>query len=179
MRRFRCSRRSPPASRSSAAAIGGIPELIDEGRSGWLFPAGDVAALAAVLREVGDTSDAHPGGDGAGSAGEGGAGLFPREGYVDRDAGALRPPPPPPPPFARRPGAPAGRTVCAVFDRTSARQAFAFEAGRLVFELDVLFLPIDPRAILHSFRDARGVREFLSQPGSPTGRFPSSTIGSS
>lgn len=32
--------------------IGGIPELVDEGRSGWLFPAGDVDALAALLREV-------------------------------------------------------------------------------------------------------------------------------
>ena len=32
--------------------IGGIPELVDEGRTGWLFPAGDVDALAALMRTV-------------------------------------------------------------------------------------------------------------------------------
>jgi glycosyltransferase involved in cell wall biosynthesis len=29
-----------------APAIGGIPELVEEGVDGWLYPAGDVAALA-------------------------------------------------------------------------------------------------------------------------------------
>jgi len=40
------------------AAIGGITELIEHGRTGWLFPSGDVAALAAVLVEVRDADDA-------------------------------------------------------------------------------------------------------------------------
>jgi len=38
--------------------IGGIPELIDEGRTGWLFEAGNPDALAAVLRRVASTPDA-------------------------------------------------------------------------------------------------------------------------
>lgn len=38
--------------------IGGIPELIDEGRSGWLFPHADVDALAALLSKVAATPDA-------------------------------------------------------------------------------------------------------------------------
>jgi glycosyltransferase involved in cell wall biosynthesis len=38
--------------------IGGIPELVDEGRTGWLFPAGDVDALAGLLGEVSATPDA-------------------------------------------------------------------------------------------------------------------------
>ncbi len=40
------------------ARIGGIPELIEEGRTGWSFRAGDVADLAralAVARETPDT----------------------------------------------------------------------------------------------------------------------------
>lgn len=32
--------------------LGGIPELVDEDRTGWLFGAGDVDALAALLRRV-------------------------------------------------------------------------------------------------------------------------------
>lgn len=39
------------------AAIGGITEMIDEGRTGWLFPSGDADALAAVLGRVMATSD--------------------------------------------------------------------------------------------------------------------------
>jgi glycosyltransferase involved in cell wall biosynthesis len=38
--------------------IGGIPELIEEGRTGWLFKAGDVDALAGLLRKVADAPDA-------------------------------------------------------------------------------------------------------------------------
>lgn len=38
--------------------IGGIPELVDEGRSGWLYPAGDVDALAGLLSKVAATPDA-------------------------------------------------------------------------------------------------------------------------
>jgi len=38
--------------------IGGIPELIDEGRTGWLFPAGDAPALAALLVAVRSAPDA-------------------------------------------------------------------------------------------------------------------------
>lgn len=38
--------------------IGGIPELIDEGRSGWLFPAGNVDALADLLLKVSAMPDA-------------------------------------------------------------------------------------------------------------------------
>jgi glycosyltransferase involved in cell wall biosynthesis len=38
--------------------IGGIPELIDEGRTGWLFPAGDMRALAALLGSVRSAPDA-------------------------------------------------------------------------------------------------------------------------
>ena len=34
------------------ADIGGIPELIRPGTTGWLFPSGDSDALAAVLREA-------------------------------------------------------------------------------------------------------------------------------
>ncbi|WP_299819391.1 glycosyltransferase [uncultured Jannaschia sp.] len=33
-------------------AIAGIPELVDHGRTGWLVPAGDAAALAAALCEL-------------------------------------------------------------------------------------------------------------------------------
>jgi glycosyltransferase involved in cell wall biosynthesis len=38
------------------ARIGGIPELIREGTTGFAFPSGDALALAAVLRHVGDLS---------------------------------------------------------------------------------------------------------------------------
>ena len=31
------------------AAIGGIPEIVREGETGWLFPSGDVQALGVVL----------------------------------------------------------------------------------------------------------------------------------
>jgi glycosyltransferase involved in cell wall biosynthesis len=37
--------------------LGGIPELVDEERTGWLFPAGDADALADVLRRVRAASD--------------------------------------------------------------------------------------------------------------------------
>lgn len=35
-----------------APAIGGLPELVEPGRDGWLYPAGDVQALAECLRLV-------------------------------------------------------------------------------------------------------------------------------
>ena len=35
-----------------APALGGIPELIEEGRDGHLYPAGDIASLAQTLRRV-------------------------------------------------------------------------------------------------------------------------------
>jgi glycosyltransferase involved in cell wall biosynthesis len=38
--------------------IGGIPELLDEGRTGWLFPPGDVDALARLLGAVAAMPDA-------------------------------------------------------------------------------------------------------------------------
>ena len=34
------------------ARIGGIPELLVEGKTGWLFPSGDAAALAELLSRV-------------------------------------------------------------------------------------------------------------------------------
>lgn len=39
------------------ARIGGIPELIEEGRTGWSFRAGDVADLARALTLARDTAD--------------------------------------------------------------------------------------------------------------------------
>ncbi|MBM4392659.1 MAG: glycosyltransferase, partial [Deltaproteobacteria bacterium] len=35
-----------------APAIGGLPEIVTEGVDGWLYPAGDVDALAACLRRL-------------------------------------------------------------------------------------------------------------------------------
>lgn len=35
-----------------APAVGGLPELVEEGVDGWLYPPGDEAALAALLRRV-------------------------------------------------------------------------------------------------------------------------------
>jgi glycosyltransferase involved in cell wall biosynthesis len=35
-----------------ASACGGVPELIDSGRTGYLFPPGDVAALRGILRRL-------------------------------------------------------------------------------------------------------------------------------
>ena len=36
-----------------ASRVGGIPEIVEDGRTGWLFPAGDVhAASAAVARAL-------------------------------------------------------------------------------------------------------------------------------
>ena len=40
------------------AQIGGIPEMIEAGLSGWTFASGDVAALAERLREIRATPDA-------------------------------------------------------------------------------------------------------------------------
>jgi glycosyltransferase involved in cell wall biosynthesis len=40
-----------------AAAIGGLPELVVEGESGWQFESGSVDSLAARLREVTDADD--------------------------------------------------------------------------------------------------------------------------
>lgn len=37
-----------------ASAVGGVPEMVEEGRSGFLFPPGDVAALAERLRAIAD-----------------------------------------------------------------------------------------------------------------------------
>jgi glycosyltransferase involved in cell wall biosynthesis len=62
--------------------IGGIPELIDEGRTGWLFPAGDVDALAALLRKVSEAPDVTL----AAMGREGRARVerdFGRQGYID------------------------------------------------------------------------------------------------
>jgi glycosyltransferase involved in cell wall biosynthesis len=33
-------------------AVGGVPEVVEDGRTGWLAPAGDVEALAARMREA-------------------------------------------------------------------------------------------------------------------------------
>jgi glycosyltransferase involved in cell wall biosynthesis len=41
------------------ARIGGIPELIEEGRTGWSFRAGDVADLARALDLARNTADIH------------------------------------------------------------------------------------------------------------------------
>lgn len=35
-----------------ASAVGGIPDIVDDGRTGWLVPPGDVNALAAALERV-------------------------------------------------------------------------------------------------------------------------------
>jgi glycosyltransferase involved in cell wall biosynthesis len=35
-----------------APAIGGIPEVVEDGRDGWLYPAGEREALAGALRRV-------------------------------------------------------------------------------------------------------------------------------
>lgn len=40
-----------------ATAIAGIPELVKDGESGWLVPAGDENALAAAMRSAIDASD--------------------------------------------------------------------------------------------------------------------------
>jgi len=37
-----------------ASRLGGIPEIVEEGVTGWLFPAGDAAALGAILRRLAD-----------------------------------------------------------------------------------------------------------------------------
>lgn len=39
------------------ADIGGIPEMVEVGSTGWLFPSGDIEALAAVLRDVSQQSE--------------------------------------------------------------------------------------------------------------------------
>ena len=40
------------------ADIGGIPEIIEQSKTGWLFPSGHVSALSEVLRSVQDTENA-------------------------------------------------------------------------------------------------------------------------
>ena len=40
-----------------ASQVGGVPEMLDGGRSGFLFPPGDVAALAENLREAATNRD--------------------------------------------------------------------------------------------------------------------------
>ena len=40
------------------ADIGGLPELIESGRTGWLHSSGSVEALASGLREIRDMKDA-------------------------------------------------------------------------------------------------------------------------
>lgn len=40
-----------------ASACGGVPELIDSGRTGYLFPPGDVAALRTLLQHLLETPD--------------------------------------------------------------------------------------------------------------------------
>ncbi len=40
-----------------ASACGGVPELIDSGRTGYLFPPGDVAALRTILEHLFDNPD--------------------------------------------------------------------------------------------------------------------------
>ena len=36
---------------------GGIPELIDEGQTGWLFPAGNVGYLTEKIRNIWNSDD--------------------------------------------------------------------------------------------------------------------------
>jgi colanic acid/amylovoran biosynthesis glycosyltransferase len=38
-----------------ATAIAGVPELVEQGKNGWLVPAGDPAALAAAIDEMAAT----------------------------------------------------------------------------------------------------------------------------
>lgn len=42
-----------------AAESGGVPDLVDDGRTGYLFPAGDVAAAARAVRRLLDDSITH------------------------------------------------------------------------------------------------------------------------
>ena len=71
------------------AQIGGIPEMVREGQSGWLFPSGDVARLADRLRTVADLPDAA-----VQQLGDGGRELvrtaFSRQGYIDAILGLYR-----------------------------------------------------------------------------------------
>jgi glycosyltransferase involved in cell wall biosynthesis len=91
--------------------IGGIPELIDEGRTGWLFPAGDVDVLAALLGKVAAIPDATL----AAMGREGRARVerdFNRQGYVEAmlalyaDIGVRMPQPTPPASTDRRTASP-------------------------------------------------------------------------
>lgn len=43
-----------------APAIGGLPELVVPGRDGWLYPAGDQAALAQAMRQAVEAPLPHP-----------------------------------------------------------------------------------------------------------------------
>jgi glycosyltransferase involved in cell wall biosynthesis len=38
-------------------AVGGVREVVDDGRTGWLVPAGDVGALAARMRDLASAAD--------------------------------------------------------------------------------------------------------------------------
>ena len=40
------------------ARIGGIPEIVEEGRTGFLFRSGSIESLSAVIREAGKVSGA-------------------------------------------------------------------------------------------------------------------------
>jgi glycosyltransferase involved in cell wall biosynthesis len=40
--------------------IGGIPEFVEPGRTGFLFPPGDVPALAALMTQVAQDGDIQP-----------------------------------------------------------------------------------------------------------------------
>lgn len=64
--------------------IAGIPELVRPGETGWLVPAGDVAALAAALRDLAETP--RPDLDAMGAAGRTRA-LARHD--IDREAGRL------------------------------------------------------------------------------------------
>lgn len=64
--------------------IAGIPELVRPGETGWLVPAGDVAALAAALRDLAETP--RPDLDAMGAAGRTRA-LACHD--IDREAGRL------------------------------------------------------------------------------------------
>jgi glycosyltransferase involved in cell wall biosynthesis len=48
-----------------AADIGGLPELVVDGRTGWIFESGSLESLATCLRAVADMADRRVGSAGA------------------------------------------------------------------------------------------------------------------